>query len=238
METFNFFFSTPSTPSTPLTTKKMSSSSEKQHLLPSPPSIPSPPTSNSSLLLPTHITTPQQLQKQVQKMRFLIKFLFIFTALLLSSVLVLSLFAFGPLKPAIPFAISYYSPFDNQVHFLSVCHALVGSSQLCPSGYPSYSFHLRPIANSQNNSFSLYVDGHKIGGNLYLYPSLDTGAQVYLVPTGRNTYYMGLTIPGQDWGGFLYESNTTISLFNWLPYEAPNVKAEFSIIPYIPNILF
>lgn len=193
---------------------------------------------NAHTILPTHnIPTPQELQKQNNKKIFYIKLLLCLTVLLLLSVVVLSLFAFGPLQPAQPVAISYFSNVDNRVYFLSVCNLTAASPRVCPSPYPSYTFSIHPISGSTNHSFHLRVNGKVIGGNLYLYSIFDTPSEVWLYPAeNSNNYYMGVTVPGQDYGGLLLGNNEDVSVPDWAPPGSTAI--QFSIIPYIPNILF
>lgn len=177
-----------------------------------------------------------QLLQHSRRKTFYVKLLMMLTTLLLVGLVVMTLFAFGPFKPAQPVAISYFSPIDNQVHYLIPCN-LTADPRLCPVSYPSFVFKIHPISGSPNNSFHLWVDGYRIGGNLYLYPLSQPPAEVWLVPTGHNTnFYIGLTIAGQNWGGILMGNNEVVSLPDWAPPGSSPI--EFSIIPYIPNILF
>lgn len=210
--------------------------SEKQPLLINVvPNIPTPFPSETTYL-PSGLMNREELLTHSNKKTFYIKLLLILTALLLVGIVIMTLFAFGPLKPAEPVAISYFSPIDNQVHYLTPCN-MTTNQRLCPTGYPSYVFKIHPISGSTNNSFHLWVDGWRIGGNLYLYPLSYPPAQVWLVPTGKNNnFFMGLTIPNQDYGGLLMGNNEVVSLPDWAPLGS--TVLEFSIIPYIPRILF
>jgi hypothetical protein len=191
-------------------------------------------------ILPTHMPTPHELQQQNTKKIFYIKLLMCLTAFLLISIVVLCLFAFGPFRPAQPVAISFFSPIDKRVYYLSVCNITDGPyARVCPSSYPSYTFSIHPISGSLNHSFHIRVNGKVIGGNLYLYPIIETSSasQFWLYPAENSTsYYMGLTVPGQDFGGLLLGNNEDVSVPDWAPPGAPAL--QFAIIPYIPKIMF